>query len=626
MAIILNDNIKINAGKPSESKYLTTGNTAYSSPAAVCAAIPVPERHLGLTVLVESGGTKAEYWFREDVNVLIPKTLDITIPEGDFITGATNIGYFSGTTGLQSLCLSPYSTFNPVNYTCYVGDYLSLYNYYYRDADGIIRVGQPNDGIEKRGYVKTSSNPGEVKSWIWNERVFGSELTGWILIDGDISSQVGTFQNGCVYYSSPAEVFTGATWTIPGSKGTLNIIAVEGSLATGNTLTIGARSFAYSEHNNLHFRTIVSDTPDLIAVWDDNDSLIHLSGVSTSISTTNIGVGAEVSAGMSGTTLQFRRIAGAGCTTVTQSGNTVVIFSTGGTGGDGGLYNLSSPAAISLGGIISGTTLTGKTAFELFEELLVPTLNPTLTPPSSSLSMSPSTTVYEVGCVIGSISFTNTLNPGCISPQYTATCDKRSCGSISHHFTGAQMPGTVTTTSLSSTQMALSYTILCGIQTWDAYSNYCNGVQPKDSKGNDYCSPLVAGSTAQDSVSITGIYPYYYGKITCGIRPPVTQTLIISGCTAKCILPSNGTITVTFGSSPSEWTWVAIPATSPSRVCWYVNALDNGDIAVAPSDKYPDECSITLTSGQGCWAGVNYRVYMSGTVGCIVSPMEFRIS
>jgi len=29
MAITLNDNIKINAGKPLDSRYLTTGNTAY---------------------------------------------------------------------------------------------------------------------------------------------------------------------------------------------------------------------------------------------------------------------------------------------------------------------------------------------------------------------------------------------------------------------------------------------------------------------------------------------------------------------------------------------------------------------------------------------------------------------
>ena len=67
MAINLNDNIKINAGKPSESKYLSTGNTAYASVAAVNLALPTPVRYAGLTVLVVSGGTNIEYWYENGV-------------------------------------------------------------------------------------------------------------------------------------------------------------------------------------------------------------------------------------------------------------------------------------------------------------------------------------------------------------------------------------------------------------------------------------------------------------------------------------------------------------------------------------------------------------------------------
>ena len=61
-------------------------------------------------------------------------------------------------------------------------------------------------------------------------------------------------------------------------------------------------------------------------------------------------------------------IVGSGDTVVTQSGDTVVIFTDAGEQ----TYNLASPSVIPLGGICSGTVLTGKTAFELFEELLVP--------------------------------------------------------------------------------------------------------------------------------------------------------------------------------------------------------------------------------------------------------------
>ena len=55
MAIVLNDNIKINAGKPSESKYLNSSNVAYSATTEAVTAIPISERYLGLTVLVDTG-------------------------------------------------------------------------------------------------------------------------------------------------------------------------------------------------------------------------------------------------------------------------------------------------------------------------------------------------------------------------------------------------------------------------------------------------------------------------------------------------------------------------------------------------------------------------------------------
>ena len=69
MAIILNDNIKINAGKPSEAKYLS-GTTAYASVDAVTGAtgVPISERYQGLTVLVVSGASYAEYWFKDGLN------------------------------------------------------------------------------------------------------------------------------------------------------------------------------------------------------------------------------------------------------------------------------------------------------------------------------------------------------------------------------------------------------------------------------------------------------------------------------------------------------------------------------------------------------------------------------
>ena len=267
MAIILNDNLKINAGKPIDRKYLSTGNTAYVSVGAVNAAISISERYTGLTVNIL--GT--EYWYRSGVTNtdLIQKKYDSIIPAGNFVTGGTNVGYFSGYTGVQIL---------PINHStipAYSGNYISLYNYYYRGTDGKIHIGTPNDGISKRGYVKTTGTP---MSWIWNEYV-GDGTLGWILIAGNIANQIGTFQTGIAYYPpSSAHTETGYTNGVAyASASYVDINTVVGSLTTGSTITIGGPVFDFMEHNNLHFRTIQSLTTDTIKITND-EVFVYLSG------------------------------------------------------------------------------------------------------------------------------------------------------------------------------------------------------------------------------------------------------------------------------------------------------------------------------------------------------------
>ncbi len=64
MSIILNDNIYINAGKPSEPKYLNSSLGGWANVAAVKAGIPISYRSEGLVVKV--GGEL--YWFKNGVS------------------------------------------------------------------------------------------------------------------------------------------------------------------------------------------------------------------------------------------------------------------------------------------------------------------------------------------------------------------------------------------------------------------------------------------------------------------------------------------------------------------------------------------------------------------------------
>lgn len=715
--IILNDNIRINAGKPVDAKYLSSGNTAYTSTGATNTAITVPERHIGLTVNIMG----VEYWYKNGVanTDLIEKKYDTLIPSGDFVTGATNIGFFSGFTGVQVL---PITNLPDTNYN---GNYYSIYNYYYRGTDGNIHIGVPSDGIPKRGYVKTAA---PVKSWLWNEYTGSGNLLGWILVDGNISQELGTFQGGYLYYNGTTTFpYIQTSWTsgIGYNNGSnLVISTVLGSLTTGSTITIGGPVFAKKVNKILEFRTLQTKTPNLFGITFD-EAFVYLSGATQVTQGANVGTGAAIFKQLTGTTLQFRRISGSGNTTVTQNGDTVVIFSPSGSssgttnavnigtgcgifdakvgcnlqfrslatsgstsissdgatitisshdttaanigtgcgiftsksgcciqlrklkpsgstsisvvgddlvifssgGSGGGLYNLSSPAAICVGGICCGTPLTGKTSFQLFEELLVPELFQTLVG-TPTTSVGGAGGICEVGCSL-SLTITPTYTAGAITLLYCSTSPfTRGGAANAYEYIGCCLPDTgfITNTSCSVSP----YVVSAGTQTWCVRTRFNQGSCIKGSKGTvNPTYPTVcpaSGCTAYGSTSLSGIYPYYYGKLTSGSRPPVTNSLVTTGCIAKCVLNSTGTVPINFNSSSSEYTWLAIPQSSASKTCWYVNALDNGNINSTPGDKYPDECIIAITSAESCWAGINYKVYMSGTVGAISATICFRNS
>lgn len=514
MAIILNDNIKINAGKPIDTRYLSSSNTAYVSTTAVNSGIPISERYLGLTVLVNISGTNTDYWYKTGVtnSSLIEKKYDSVLPMGDYVTGGTQLGYFSGFTGVQVLPI------DSITNNAFDGAYQSLYNFYYRGTDGKIHIGFPSDGIARRGYVKPIA---PIQSWIWSDYVGGvnNELVGWTFISGNIGNQVGTFKfaglplyyNGTTTFPYNQTGWTTGSGYNNASNATISIVT--GSLTGGTPLIIGARPFAFKDHNNLHFRTIVSDTPSTLKIRDDDDALIHISGSSTTMSAQNLGtIGVGVYDSTSGSTFLFKKLVGGSNTTITDIGTRLVIDSTGGVSST---YNLSSPAAITVGGIPSGTTLTGKTSFQLFEELLVPTLQPVFVAPSNSIVLSPASgTICEIGYIVPTLTVTSNFSQGSYTPAYFGGTAVGSGVPVSHTFTGkgSGISGTTVSPNLSlgKTAGGSSFTVTSGYSYWTTNVAYSAGLQANNSKGTpSTCLPVGAGSSGAKTACIVGAYPIW---------------------------------------------------------------------------------------------------------------------
>ena len=604
MAIIINDNIRVNAGKPVDAKYLSTGNTAYTSVAAVNAAITIPERHVGLTVNIMG----VEYWYTGVTTSPIQKKYDSTIPSGDFVTGGTNLGFFSGFTGVQTLPLD--YALNPTDYSN--GNYYSTYGWYYRGTDGIIYAGTPSDGIPKRAYIKTVA---PVKSWIWNEFTGSSNMLGWILVDGNIQNNLGVFVNGVIYYP-PAISYTQTSWisgTNPnnGSNVTFDIIA--GSLTTGITMTVGAPVFAGKVGKLLEFRTLQTKTPNTITVSYD-EAFVYVSGKTQTTQGQSVGGGAAVFKGLTGNTLQFRSIIGSGDTTVTQVGDNVVIHSISGSGGTGGgTYNLSTPAAITLGGINAGTQLTGKTSFQLFEELLVPALPPTVQAPDNTFTSVPASgSQFEIGQTIG-ISFISTFNRGIINPLYFGTPPyssvPRSGLPVTYNYTGTGLPASVSSSGLTNSQVVASYGILAS-QTWTNIVNYASGATPVYNSKSIILQPaLVAGPTGAKSISFTGIYPYFWGIST--IPPVAGQTLINGGTygvSNKVILSSSGSVPVTFNAI-NNYLWLAIP-TGTNKTKWTGSNSPTNTESI-PGGLFPAKTTVSVVSPTSLWSSHGYDFYIT---------------
>lgn len=311
-----------------------------------------------------------------------------------------------------------------------------------------------------------------------------------------------------------------------------------------------------------------------------------------------------------------------------------------GAGGDP-LYpsGCKTPSIVSVGGIPINYTLTGKTLSTILQNMLVPTLNPTLTAPYiSTFSSNLTSTTCEVGCLT-TIDVTTILNVGAINPQYTSASSCRSNGAVAHIYTPYGIVPAITAYTASLTN---TYTVPAKVGGFTLGTNsfvsaciaYQAGVQPKNSSGGDYSTPLPASATTILSLSLTGIYPYFYGKIAsgcvaAGVNRPDPYTTICSCIIAAdlsrnanvlvgpvvVVGDSTGTIYINFSSTADDYIWFAIPNASTCKLNWAdtVVTVNNGSIggAISPGGNlFPDPGSVTPITTV-CWAGQTYKVYVS---------------
>jgi hypothetical protein len=202
---------------------------------------------------------------------------------------------------------------------------------------------------------------------------------------------------------------------------------------------------------------------------------------------------------------------------VTTSGSDGILVTIDG-GGSGGTYTNLDPTPINFPSdddpnIPSGTTFENKTFPEMMDLMLYPELDPTLTAPSNTFTISPSG-LREIGEVLSTVTLSATFNRGSIDPAY-GTDGFRSGLPNTYVYTGTGTSNNASTL-LTDTETVSTYTVLSGANSWTGAVSYNAGPQPLTSKGNNFSSPLSAGTTSAITRTITGVYPTFATTSTIG--------------------------------------------------------------------------------------------------------------
>jgi hypothetical protein len=374
-----------------------------------------------------------------------------------------------------------------------------------------------------------------------------------------------------------------------------------------------------------------------------NGSAANLTSFPTFNQNTTGSAGSVANALTAGTNITFS-------TGTTYDGSTAITINASGGGGSGSAaanagiainenvysttYNtlisdsLTVPNAV--GGIAAGTTassLKSKNIVEIIDDLLFPTTLPTYTIPTISFTASVSGN-QEIGSTISqALSQTHNKND---AGAYTSLVFKRGGTTIN---TVSSPTGTSITNiaaqfgyadpnnpnlSYSSSFTNSGYVVPAGSTTWTAEGTYGAGSAKQNNKGatdsrtaavRSVNAPQAASTLASSSLGITGIYPYFWGVSTSQPTASDIATAIQGGTANKVLADAANNIIITFAAS-GQYVWFVTVATAANKTTWYNTALNNGSIGAGQFILAP--VTQNVTSPQGYWSAVSFKVYISG--------------
>lgn len=290
---------------------------------------------------------------------------------------------------------------------------------------------------------------------------------------------------------------------------------------------------------------------------------------------------------------------------LTYDGTGVIRLTSPSSGTSTGLYDGLSPTTCTVGGMPAGTVISGVCITDILQCILVPTVSPILTPNSITMSVSPTSTLYEVGCQVAFTGIT-TYSRGVVSPVYCSGTQYRTGTASCYVFTninGCSYSGVSNCCSMPTAS------IVSGVRCVSGAVAYNAGLAPTRSDGSLMTGSTCPAGTISTCRAICGIYPYFWGT---GSTTPVAGQSLINGAICKCVGTSASDVYVnaTTTSFVGKYFWVAIPSLSTSKTKWQ-GSNSPSNCGTIPGDLFAAEACALVNSPSSCWTGVNYKFYMT---------------
>jgi hypothetical protein len=298
--------------------------------------------------------------------------------------------------------------------------------------------------------------------------------------------------------------------------------------------------------------------------------------------------------------------------------------------------------SISLGGASSqpASVWKSKNIVEVLDTILFPDVAPSYTIPTISVSGAQSG-IKEIGSTVSqSLSLTAVKND---AGEYTILNLSRGSTLLTSSSTPA---GTLTTAiapqfgyqSPNNPNYSYSITttdpiiVINGSISWTGNGTYSAGLAKQNNKGvtdtrpaavRSNNAPQAAASISGSTITITGIYPYFWGKSSTQPTASSIANAIVSGTANKVLAAASGTLSVTYNAA-GEYVWLAHAASYTTKTKWYNTELNQGNIG--PGNFILTPVSQLVNSPDTFWTNINFSVYISDGATNTNGALQFRNS